>query len=397
MKINTEEKFTFPTNYRNISIVLIVIGLAAAVTAMLLSPGRFWANFLVNNFMLVSLGLFSIFFLAIQYVAKMSWSVPFKKVTEGFTPALLVGGGLMLVTLIGLHSIYEWSHQYVVNIDPVLQHKSVWLNTSAFVSRMVFILALWIAFYWLLRRNAEKAEESGDLGFTKRLGLISALFLPLFALSYSVAGFDWIMSIEPHWFSTIYAVYVFAGFITSGLAFLTLLLIVLRKLGYLEGVVNENHFHDLGKFMFAMSTFWAYIWISQYLLIWYSNIPEETLYYINRANNGWSFLMYFNVVINWVIPFFILLPRSSKRSMKILGIAAILLVIGHWLDLFILIAPQIYHSHNIDGLKVGPLEILLLLGYLGLIVFLAGTKLGMFDSIRVKNDPYLEEGLHLEQ
>ncbi|NQU62694.1 MAG: hypothetical protein HQ517_00190, partial [SAR324 cluster bacterium] len=178
---------------------------------------------------------------------------------------------------------------------------------------------------------------------------------------------------------------------------LTLALIGLRRLGYLEGIVTVNHFHDLGKFMFAMSTFWAYIWVSQYLLIWYSNIPEETIYYISREKNGWSFLMYFNVVLNWVIPFLILLPRSSKRNIKILGIAALVLIVGHWVDIFLIVAPRVFMNHGVSGLKVGPLEILLFLGYLGLIVFLVGMKLGNHDSIRVKNDPYLKEGLYLDQ
>ena len=227
-----------------------------------------------------------------------------------------------------------------------------------------------------------------------KISAASALTLIVFGLTYSIASFDWIMSLEPHWFSTIFAMYTFSGLFVNGVAFICLILILLKEQGYFP-MVNENHFHDLGKWLFGFTTFWAYIWFSQYLLIWYSNIPEETMYYIIREKGGWDWLFYFNLIINWLIPFFALMTRNSKRSPFILKRVCILLLVGHWLDIYVMVTPNVFKHAGLSA-SIGLVEIGAALGYAGLFVLVFGKTLSK-NLLYPKKDPCFEEGVHLHQ
>ena len=197
-------------------------------------------------------------------------------------------------------------------------------------------------------------------------------------------------------FSTIFGIYVFAGCFVSGIAFITLTISILKDKGYLEGVVNENHLHDLGKWMFGMSVFWAYIWISQYLLIWYANVPEETEYYVLRHHH-WDGIFWFNLIINFVFPFFALMTRGAKRNIKVIKFVACILLFGHFIDLYLMVAPKIFEHHNIHGVSgFGIVQILELLGVIGLFTFVVHRALSKRNLVPV-NDPTFSEGQHLHQ
>jgi hypothetical protein len=252
-----------------------------------------------------------------------------------------------------------------------------------------------MSFSFLIKKLMNKFSKDNYREVTDQLSVVSAIAMVFFALTFSFFSYDLLMSIEPHWFSTIYSVYTFSGMFVGGIAFITLSLIILRQLGYLKDFVTENHFHDLGKWLFGMSTFWAYIWFCQYVLIWYSNIPEETQYYILRDHGNWKWLFWSNFVIAFLIPFFALLTRGAKRNLFNLAVVSIIILVSRWVDLYTLVAPKIYEHHHVDAI-IGPYEIVsaLLFAALFVIVFI---KFLSSRSIFVKDDPYLNEGAHLEQ
>jgi hypothetical protein len=295
----------------------------------------------------------------------------------------------MLVMIFGITTLYEWSHESVVAHDPLLQGKSSFLNLPFFVLRIVLYFVIWIAFSMALRRNSLKQDRTGDERLTERNMRISAGFIVLFALSFWLASTDWIMSLEPHWYSTIFGIYHFSGLLLSGIAGITVLVIVLRRRGVFGDLIRESHLHDLGKLLFAFSTFWMYIWFSQYLLIWYANIPEETVWYLGRERGGWQTFTILNVVFNWVIPFITLLSAKAKKAEGLLLKVSIIVLIGHWIDLFWMIAPPFMRSAPEIGLwEISPLAT-------GIALFFLVTLRGLarHNVVPVK-DPTLIESLH---
>lgn len=393
MKIETKD-FVFGGGVKTASMALMAVGVLAILGSFSLNHTVGWVDFLVNNVYFVTMAVSGIFFLGVTGVLQASWLTPMKRIPEAMTKFLPYGFVLMLLTYFGLHSIYEWTHHDVVMNDPILREKVVWLNVGGFMARMVIIFMAWIFTAKRLLSLSRKQDEGADV--TDKLVASSALSLVVFAIAISVASFDWVMSVEPHWFSTIFGVYIFAGSFVSGIAFITLAVIKLKELGYLDGVVSENNLHDLGKFMFGFSVFWAYIWVSQYILIWYANIPEETEYFVLRHHH-WNNVFILNLCLNFIVPFFGLMTRGAKRSVKRLKCIAMILLLGHFVDLYLMVAPKIFEHHNIDSISgYGALQVLQLLGYFGFFIFVVGRALSKNKLVAV-GDPNLEEGIHLHQ
>jgi hypothetical protein len=395
--VSTEVKnYEFKGGIKSTSMALIAVGIISVLVSFSINPVVGWVDYLVNTIYFVTVAASGIFFLAVTGVLQASWMTPYKRIPEAMTKFLPVGLVLMLVTYFGLHTIYEWTHTDVVMNDPILKEKVAWLNTGGFMFRMVLIFVIWIFLASKFRSLSAEQDNGANENLTFRTVRFSAIGLILFSLSICVAAFDWMMSIEPHWFSTIYGVYAFAGTFVSGIAFTTIAVIKLREWGYLHGVVTEDHLHDLGKWMFGFSIFWAYIWLSQYLLIWYANIPEETEYYVLRSHHGWSFWFYANLVINWVAPFFLLMTRGAKRNPSRLKLVAMILLVGHLLDLYIMVAPMVFHHHDTHISGYGILQILQWLGFAGLFIFVVGNALAK-NKLVSENDPNYAEGVHLHQ
>jgi hypothetical protein len=252
-----------------------------------------------------------------------------------------------------------------------------------------------------MRKHSIAQDSDGLESHTGSNLRLSVFYLITFGLFLTIGSLLWLMSLEPHWFSTMFGVYQFSGAHKTAAAVGTLLLVWLIGKGHLKQA-NENHLHDMGKMMFAYSTFWAYIWVSQFLLIWYANMPEETGYYMIRQDGGWMALFALNVILNWVIPFFVLLPRPNKRNPKVLVPVAIVMLIGQWLDIYLQVMPATSHfaahHHKLDlhgpFLGAGELGALLLVG--GVYLYVVGTLLGKSSLVPLK-DPYLAESLHHEQ
>ena len=370
---------------------LSVIGLAVVLIGLVLAPDRTWPNILLASVYVIGVALAGMMFLALHYVSSAGWSSALKRVAESVASTLPLGALLILLTLGGVGVLYEWSHAETVALDPLLRGKSGWLNVSFFVVRSVVYLAVWLLFLRAMLRIS-RGTTQGWLA-NRRSTVLSACFIVAFMITFSLATFDWLMSLQPHWFSTMFAVYNFTGSFVSGLAMITLLAILLRRPGRpLAGVVNSHHLHDLAKLMLGFTTFWMYIWFSQYMLIWYGNLPEEVTFYIPRHQGAWAVLSVASILVNWVIPFFVLLPRGAKRSDGTLLRICVLLLAGRWLDLYVMIQPVF----EPDAPRFGLWELAPILVVGALFVVLLRRNLGAVDLVP-HGDPYLEESLHHHQ
>ena len=396
--METEVKnFEFKGGLKAVSLSLIGVGALSFLASFILDKTVGWVDFYVSNLFFVTMTVSGIFFLALTGVIQASWLTPYKRIPEAMLSYLPVSAIMMGVGYFGLHTIYEWTHKEVVANDPILSEKVAWLNEPRFMITMAIIFVLWILISKKLKSYSEQLDsaQNGAAVANKMVGF-SSISIIVFALSICLAGFDWIMSVEPHWFSTIFGVYIFAGSFVSGIAFITLTILQLQDWGYLKNIVTSNHHHDLGKWMFGMSVFWAYIWISQYLLIWYANIPEETEYYVLRHHH-WNFQFFFNLAVNFFVPFFVLMTRGAKRNPKVLKTVAIILLLGHFLDLYIMLAPKVFEHHSIEHLSgYGVLQVLQLLGGFGLFILVVGKALSKRKLVPT-NDPTFAEGQHLHQ
>ncbi|MCP3994287.1 MAG: hypothetical protein GY722_04365 [bacterium] len=372
--------------------IVPVASLAVVLLGIVVAPERIWPNVLLSAMYFIGLGLAGMLFLAFLYMTSAGWSICFKRVAEAVASTLPVGAVLVLLSLGGIGVLYEWSHADVVAADPLLQAKAVWLNVPFFVARSVVYLAVWLLFYQAMVRTSRRQDETGGLAGYRKSAALSAGFMAAFAVTFTLSTFDWLMSLQPHWFSTMYAVYNFSGAFVSGLAMITLVVILLRRQGALKGVVTEHHLHDLGKLILGFSTFWAYIWFSQYMLIWYSNLPEEVTYYGARHGGAWAVLSAANVLVNWLIPFLVLLPRGAKQTDSTLLRVCCLLLVGRWLNLYVMIQPVFEESAPALGIW----EIAPVVGAAALFVMALRRGLGAADLIP-RGDPYLKESLHHHQ
>lgn len=307
---------------------------------------KFGASILGGAFWWLCIALFGVFFIAVGYMANAGWYISVKRILEPYYRFLPIGALVMLaIFFIFGGEVWDWRF-YELNkmdgdkqvlFDTLIDGKSPFLSVVFILATGVLIIGLWTFFGHMLRQNSLKEEKLGGLEYHKKSVRLSAAFLPVFALGFSLTCFVWLMSLEPHWFSTIYAVYCFAGLFVSGALVTNLIAIHLSEKKHLPEFGAE-HKHDLSKFMFAFSVFWAYIWVSQFLLIWYANIPEETTYYAHRFEN-YYFLFAANFVLNFVFPFLALMTRNSKRSnLSIRGVSRVM-IIGRFFDIFLLIAP----------------------------------------------------------
>lgn len=338
-------------------------------------------------------GVAAVFFLAATTTAWGGWQVTFQKVPlaiSSLIPITIVLG--VLVFAFGHHDLFEWTHAYLFDVndpkfDSLLATKADWLNMPRFViSSIIYIVVLlFVTMLWWKKMKEQDLKPSiKAFSGSRNLGAVTILLL---AVINAFGVWDWIMSIEPHWYSTLYAWYVMASASVTMIVSVILILLVSQKQGYFKNV-NENHFHDLGKLAFALSVFWTYLWFSQYMLIWYANIPEETLYFAKRINN-YGILFYGAFILNFLFPFFILIRRESKRNKNILIFASILIIIGHWIDFFNMIVVPIVPTGGFGFISIGLL--LFFVGFLGWIVFTSLTKV---EDLESTEHPYFNESLN---
>jgi hypothetical protein len=297
-------------------------------------------------------------------------------------------------------NVFHWTHADLYeapHIDEILLGKSaLWfwpLEAGSFpvfyLVRMIVFFGLWYMFFIWIRREMLAEDIEGGTKHWFKARKYSAIFLVIFAVSSSVAAWDWVMSIDPHWFSTMFGWYMFASWWVNGLAAITLIVVILKQNGYLN-VVNANHLHDIGKFIFGFSIFWTYIWFSQFLLIYYANIPEETVYFIERLESSqYVWVFYLNLILNFFLPFLLLMTRDAKRHMAFLKLVCPIVLIGHWFDFYLMITPGVMKEEGTFGF----VEIGMLMIFAAAFLYVTLTNLAKVPLF-AKNHPMLQESLN---
>ena len=340
-------------------------------------------------FMLISLGVLA--FYAIQQVAQAGWSPVLFRVMQGITAYLPVGSVIFFIVLIlcGLHlnHLFVWLDPEVVANDKLIANKAGYLNFPFWIGRAAFFLIGWNLYRYYSRKNCLAQDEAKDDSFYKKNFNISAMFLVFFIVTESIMSWDWIMSVDPHWFSTLFGWYVFASFFVSGITTICLISLYLKSKGYLE-YVNTSHIHDLAKFMFGFSVFWTYLWFSQFMLIWYANIPEEVTYFVTRIEL-YNLPFFGAVVMNFLFPVLILINTDFKRISWILVMAGTVILLGHYIDFFNMIMPGTVG----DQWFIGVSEIASVLFFLGLFIYVVFTALTKVPLLPKRN-PFIEESKH---
>ncbi|MFO8148154.1 MAG: quinol:cytochrome C oxidoreductase [Bacteroidota bacterium] len=351
-----------------------------------------WAALYIAAFFFFMIALGTLVFYALQYAAQAGWSPVLFRVMEGITAYLLPGSIIIFIILLlsGLHlnHLFIWMDPEIVAHDEIIQAKSGYLNVTFFLIRALIYLGGWNLFRYLLRRNSLRMDEdSNDNKWFKQNFKLSAGFLVFFIVTESMMSWDWIMSLDPHWFSTLFGWYVLSSMIVSAITVIALVSIYLKSRGYLE-YVNDSHIHDLAKFMFGFSIFWTYLWFSQYMLIWYSNIPEEVTYFVTRIED-YSLPFFGMVVMNFVFPILLLMNSDYKRVNLFVIMAGIIVLLGHYLDIFVMVMPATVGESWFIGIP----EISAMLLFGGLFVFVVFNAISKVPLLQ-KGNPFIKESKH---
>jgi len=428
-------QFTFETRQKTVLLAFMGLGLLCLIITFFGDDAyntRFWTNYLHNTAFFTGIGFISAFILMAFILAYAGWYVLFKRVWESFAEFTIVGMVLMVPIVIGVwtdgfHHLYHWADSETLSNDVIVAGKSRFLNPTWFTLATFGFMGLW---YFLFRRfrtlslNEDQNGGALDFSFHRRQKILAGIFLPVFGFSSAVLIWQWMMSLDAHWYSTMYAWYTTASWFVSAMALTILLLIYLKSRGYYPEVTAE-HLHDLGKYLFAFSIFWTYLWFSQYMLIWYGNVGEETVYFQTRQQE-YPVLFFGNLILNFIVPFFILMRNDTKRKIGTMALTAGIVLFGHWLDFFQMIKPGALHTahelmeeHGVGehaeaaahgaeeaahagehastilaGFNYpGLLELGTMLGFLALFLYVILNQLTKAPLLP-KNDPYLGESLH---
>ncbi len=312
----------------------------------------------------------------------------FQKNCRKFGSVLLIVPIVAIPIFFNLHDLYHWTHLNVVANDEILSQKSSYLNQTFFTVRIIGYFVIWILFYFILTRNSEKQDVSKDQGLTKKGIRNSAIFIPFFAITVTFASIDWMMSLEPHWFSTIYGVYYFSGTFLSALAIITFFVVYLNEKGMFGAGIVSDHYYSFGALLYGFINFWAYIAFSQFMLIWYANLPEETFWFINRWEGSWLIFSLAFIFIHFLVPFFALVSQPSKTNGARLKFMSIWLLVAHLMDLYFLVMP----TFSPDGVSLGWIELGFFLLAFGLVFLVFSLKAKTVNLIPI-GDPKLKRGI----
>jgi hypothetical protein len=400
------EQFLIPKRYNTIAMALMAIGLISVIILFIThgSSGdeheraRFWGSLLQNSVYFLLTVNAAMFFLCATTLAWAGFQVAFRRVTEAISTCVPVIGIITLVVLFAIlfggdHVIYHWSDDAAVKNDAALSYKSGFLNKGFFTVWTIITIVGW---WWLGRKMRHLSRSIDDKPLTVEEGkkfiwkntVWSAIYIVLFALTVmSSIPWLWLMSIDAHWYSTMYSWYNFASTFVSGIALITIFVVFLKNYGYLE-YTNREHIHDLGKFQFAFSIFWTYLWFAQFMLIWYANIPEETTYFEPRVEGAYNAIFWLNLIINFLAPLLILMRRSPKRNYGTITMMSVLILFGHWLDYY----QMVFASISPDHVPFMLLDLCIGLGFVGLIMFVTARSLARHPLVS-KHHPFLKESI----
>ena len=388
-----KEQIIVSRNFKIITLLLILIGAGAFIIGLVSDAKLTWASYLIVNYYFLSLAMGGTFFLIIQVITQSGWSAAFRRIPEAMMSYLPFAAIFFLLLFFGVNNIYHWSLKDAVTTDPVIAHKSVFLNVPFFFGRMILFFVLWIVLTRILRKIslkedlADPADINGIMSLFGKSELYSKILAFILALTFSISAFDWIMSIDVHWYSTIFALKNLVAAFLHGISIVALIVFILHKRGYFP-FLNKYHLHDFARYIFMLSIVWGYFWFAQFMIIWYGNIPEETIYYSIRWSEGWKVMFFLEIGLNWALPFLILLPVKTSRNINVIITVIIFLIIGQYIDLFVQVIPG-----TTGLLKFGWIEAGLFLGFAGLFSLVVAISLSKAKLIP-SNHPYLEESLN---
>lgn len=367
--------------------VLIALGLIATIVGFLSGEGtRTWANLLLGNYYFLSITMGAAFWMALQAITQSGWSSAYLRIPQAMSNYFIVSFVLWIPMFVGLHDIYHWTHADVVANDPILLHKEPYLNIPFFTARFALFFALWIFLTQRIRKLSLSEDLHGGKKYFEKIEFTSKIFIFVMAFSFSLFTIDWLMSIDPHWYSTIYAIKKFVSSFYHGTAIIIAVLIILHKLGHFP-MLSRKHMADFSRYLFALSIIWGYMWLSQYLLIWYANIPEETVYYVPREMGEYKNYFYAELILNWAFPFlFLMWNRVGKSQVAMLFVIGVLMI-GQWVELYMSIMPGLIESHQITFYEMG-----IFAGFLGIFSYVVAYSLSKVPLIP-KNHPYLYESM----
>jgi hypothetical protein len=402
----TVENTTLPATslWRKVPVLGVLLGLAGLGGAWALGGSedghhhQFFFSYLTALVFWASIGLGALFFVLIQHGTRAGWSIVVRRIFENWMATLPLFALLIApVVFVGTHDLYHWTHQEVVAGDILLSHKQPYLNEGNFIIRAFAVVAVWTFLATMYYRRSVAQDTTRDVALSHKMRWWAPLGFVLFAVSLTVAALDWVMSLDPHWYSTIFGIYYFAGGLMSAGAAVILAALALQKAGVLKDAITTEHYHDLGKWTFAFMVFWAYSAVSQFLLIWYANIPEETLFYGHRLHGGWEVVTVLLPIVKFFLPFWFLMSRHVKRNRKLLALGAGLLLVGQYVDMFWLVQPNMAiatgaeHGH----FHFAASDALAFVGIGGLVVGLFAWLTGRSATAPV-GDPRLAESLRFE-
>jgi hypothetical protein len=404
--MSIRQNFEVPKRYNTVAIVLMAIGLLAII-GLYITQGskddahanaRFWGSLLQNSVYFLLVTNAAMFFICATTLAWGGWQMSFRRVTEAISTCVPVLGVISLVVLLSIsfsdnHTIYHWTDTEHVKHDPILLHKEGFLNKTFFAVWTVITIAGWSLLGWKMRRLSRSIDdrrptiEEGKKYIWNNT-VWAAVFIVFFALTVmSSIPWLWLMSIDAHWYSTMYSWYTFASTFVAGMALITLFVVFMKNNNYLE-LTNQEHLHDLGKFMFAFSIFWTYLWFSQFMLIWYANIPEETIYFKSRSEGIYSGIFWLMFMINFLAPLLILMTRGAKRNYGTITFMSLLILFGHWLDFFQMVFP----GPSPDHVPMLLYDFAIALGFIGLIMFVTARSMSKAPLI-ARNHPFIKESV----
>jgi hypothetical protein len=342
------------------AIIVAAVGLGLTLAGGLFGLGghgeadskQFFFSWLTSFAFYTTIGLGALFFVILHHLVRASWSTGLRRIAENLAINLPLMAVLSIPVVIGLKKVYHWAGEHGAIADPILEAKHSYLNVSAFGVRAVVFFVLWTAIIWFFRSNSVAQDSTGAHALTFKMRRFAPLSMLTFALSSTFFAFDWLMSLDYHWFSTMFGVYIFAGSVISFFATTILVVLWLTRNNVLANTLTVGNFHDAGKLMFGFIVFWTYVSFSQYFLIWYANIPEETAWYLHRSQGGWQYLGTLVIVGHFILPFWVLMSRHIKRNRMILGVGAFWMLLMHFVDLYYVIMPSLHHHFHPHWLDI---------------------------------------------
>jgi len=374
------------------AMVVGAVGLVASGGLATMGAEQFFFSYLTSFMWWLSIALGGLWFVLIHHATRAGWSVVVRRFAETLMSVLPVMGLLFLPLLAGMEDLFHWMHP---EGDPILEGKVGYLNPTFFVVRVIIFFAIWSLLARFFYKNSTAQDTDSSDSITHRMRWWAPMGIALYALSSTFAAVDWMMSLDPHWFSTIFGVYYFAGSAIAVFSSLVIISMLLQRMGVLQDVITEEHYHDLGKLMFGFTVFWTYIAFSQYFLIWYANLPEETMWFDHRSHGTWLWVGVFLCVGHFGLPFFFLMSRTVKRVRKALLFGACWMLFIHWVDMYYVIQPVLTHNQGGQDAGIHLLDLTTFIGIGGIFIAAFAKKLTSHPLIPLR-DPRLGESLSFE-